>query len=160
MYLADGQTLDIARAQRAMAILDKRSGRQTDERLRPLAGSFLGDRATTNIARAKAQTDDDGVPIATAESIDDVVKLMGQDGAQLLANPAVVDMILNQAAGLDRRNRRTPKAPDAPLYLDSQGGRGRRTPVVDAATKALMEKVGLTEEEYAASNKRNFEGGR
>lgn len=149
-YLADGVTVDAARARRVLDRLDARHGRQTDAKMRPLAGSFLSGKAEANVQRAFAETDDQGVPIATQESIKEVVGLMGSDGQHLLANPQVIDMILNQAAGLDRRKGRTPKAVEEPLYLDSAGGgRARREPSMSADDKARAERLGLTAKDLA-----------
>lgn len=143
-YLADGTTVDTARARRVLDRLDARHGRQTDAKIRPLAGVTLGQKAEANLARAMAETDESGVPIATQESIREVAGLMGTDGAHLLANPQVIDMILNQAAGLDRRKGRTPKAPDEPLFLASAGsGRRSKEPTVSAEEREQATRLGL-----------------
>lgn len=157
-YLADGQTVDAARARRVLNRLDARHGRQTDARLRPLAGSVLGSRAEQNVARAKAQVDEDGVPLATEESIDEVVRLMGAEGQHLLANPQVVDLVLNNAIGLDRRHRRTPKAVDEPLYMAPSGGGGPRTAALTADEKAFAARHGISEKDYQRSTKNLEEG--
>lgn len=143
-YLADGVTVDAARARRVLDRLDARHGRQTDAKMRPLAGSFLGSKAEQNLARAIAETDAQGVPYATAESIREVAALMGQDGQHLLANPQVVDLVINNAIGLDRRKGRTPKAPDEPLYLESAGGSRRRAePSLSTEDRDQAKRLGL-----------------
>lgn len=143
-YLADGVTVDAARARRVLDRLDARHGRQTDAKMRPLAGSFLGSKAEQNLARAMAETDAQGVPLATAESIREVAALMGADGQHLLANPQVVDLVINNAIGIDRRKGRTPKAPDEPLYLESAGGSRRRAePTLSADDRAQAKRLGL-----------------
>lgn len=151
MYLSDGQTPDVARAQRAIARLDARHGRQTDERMRPLAGITLNRQANETLRGIYAATDDDGVPIATPESIQEVVGLM-KDNPALMANPQVGDMVLNMAAGLDRRKGRTPKAHDEPLYLASPGG-GRRGggDALDPEMRAFAAKYGISEKDAVAS---------
>ena len=159
MYLPDGQTLDVARAQRSLALMDKRHGRQTDDKMRPLAGTVLGSRADQNVRAAIEATDDDGVPLASEASIRETVAMMGGDGAYLLAKPEVVDMLLNNAIGLDRRKGRTPKAPEEPLYMaPAGGGRGRRTDVIDSDTRAILQRQGISEKDYLASSKRLEEG--
>lgn len=145
-YLADGATLDTARARRVLDRLDARHGRQTDERIRPLAGLTLNEKANRNLEDAMRQTDDLGVPLATQESIRDVAGMMP---AHLLANPAVVELVINTAIGVDHRKGRTPKPQDDPLVLDSAGGRGRRPEAITADERRLLTKVGLTEKEYA-----------
>jgi hypothetical protein len=154
-YLADGQTPDVARARRVLTRLDQRHGRQTDERIRPLAGVTLGNKADQNLRAIAAMTDDNGTPYATIESIREQA---GKLPAHLLADPAVVDMVLNSAIGLDRRNGRTPKAPEEPLYLERQGGGGRREAAIDSSTKAQLARLGISEKDYAASSKRLEEG--
>lgn len=154
-YLADGQTPDIARARRVLTRLDQRHGRQTDERMRPLAGITLNRQAEGNLQQAMAQTDDDGTPLATAESIREVAGLVP---SHLLADPKVVDLILNSAIGLDRRKHRTPKAPDEPLYLESAGGGRQRGPSISPEERRSLERLGLTEKDYTESTKRLEEG--
>ncbi len=154
-YLADGQTPDVARARRVLTRLDQRHGRQTDERIRPLAGVTLTAKAEENLRRAAAETDDDGAPLATIESIRDVA---GQLPAHLLADPKVVELVINSAIGIDRRKGRTPKAPEEPLYLERQSGGGRRGPAISAEERASLERLGISEKDYLASSKRLEEG--
>lgn len=158
MYLPDGQTPDVARARRALTRLDQRHGKQTDERIRPLAGVTLNRQANDVLRGVYGATDDDGVPIATAESIKEVVDLMKENPA-LLANPQVGDMVLNMAAGLDRRKGRTPKAPEEPLYLASPGGgRHSNDGALDSEMRAFAKKFGIDEKE-ATSQVQNLERG-
>lgn len=151
LFLADGSP-DLVRARKTLNILDKRHGRQTEERLRPLAGSVLGSRAEQNVARALSLTDDDGVPLATRESIEEAVKLLGGPNAPMLANPQVADLLVTVASGLDRRQKRTPKAPDEPVYLERQGG-GRRAsaPAIDATLQAALERTGIKTDDAVKS---------
>jgi hypothetical protein len=107
MYLADGVTPDVARGRRVLDTAGCTHGRVADERIRPLAGVTLDARAQANLSKAMAETDEDGTPMATEESIREVA---AQLPAQLLADPKVVDLVLNSAIGIDRRKRRTPKA--------------------------------------------------
>jgi hypothetical protein len=143
MYLADGVTPDAARARRALNRIAGMTGRQTAEQLRPLAGVTLTREATQNLQLAMAQTDADGVPLATPESIKEVAQRLGTDGQHLLANPQVVEMIIDQAAGIDRRKGRTPKAQDEPLYLAPAGGRRRSEPSVSAEERETAKRLGL-----------------
>jgi hypothetical protein len=155
-YLSDGQTPDVARARRVLTRLDARHGKQTDDRIRPLAGVTLNQQAQVNLRNAAAQTDDNGVPYATQQSLDEVAK---QLPAQLLADPNVVNLLLHTAIGMDRMKGRTPKAVDEPLYMAPAGG-GRRSsePVIDSATRSRLESLGLTEKEYTASAKKLEDG--
>lgn len=150
-YLADGVTPDVARGQRVLGRIAKAAERIADERIRPLAGVTLNQQAEQNIARAIALTDDEGVPLATAESIREVQKLLPSN---LLANPQVVDMVINQAIGLDRRMRRTPKAQDEPLWLASAGGRTRQAPVITSEERARINRLGISEKDYLASSQK------
>lgn len=154
-YLTDGMTPDIARGRRALQLLDKRHGRQTAEQMRPLAGAVVGNQAERNIAHAASLTDEDGTPLATQESIDETVKMMGGRGSGLLASPAIIDILINNAIGLDRRKGRTPKPVEEPLYLAPQGGgRGVREPGITPEEKRIAERLGLTVEEYTKSAKK------
>jgi hypothetical protein len=151
-YLADNTTPDLTRARRALDILDKRHGRQTDERIRPLAGVTLGQKADSNIRAVIAQTDDDGVPLATEESIREVVAQFGNDGQAMLANPAIVNVVLESAIGRDKIKKRTPKPLAEPMYLAPAGGRRSAQPVISADEKKILDRLGLTEKDYAASS--------
>jgi hypothetical protein len=148
-YLSDNQTPDVARARRVLDRLDARHGRQTREIVSPIAGTVLGSRAETNLQSMMRMTDDEGVPLATPESIREVASKLPSN---LLANPEVADLVLNSAIGLDRRNKRSPKAPDEPLFLDRPGGgRGRRESAVDADLSAAFARLGIDEKQGAAA---------
>jgi hypothetical protein len=151
-FLADGVTPDIARGRRVLNILDRRHGKQTDERIAPIAGVLVGSRAEQNLNAALAQTNDDGVPLATRESIEETVKMLGGPKSPLLANPGVVDLIINNAIGLDSRKGRTPKPPDAPLFLERQGGgRGGRDEVLSTDDRRRMTRLGLSDKDMKAA---------
>lgn len=148
-YLADNQTPDVARARRVLDRLDARHGRKTQEIVAPYAGAVLGSAAERNLQAMVRMTDDDGVPLATAESIREVASKMPQ---HLLANPDVADLVLNSAIGLDKRTKRSPKAPDEPLYLDRPGGgRGGRQTAVDADLQAAFDRLGIDNKQGAAA---------
>lgn len=149
-YQADGTTPDAARGARVLAKLDARHGKQTDERLRPLASVTLGGKAESNIRAALAATDGDGTPWATRESIEEVVKQLPRE---LLADPQVADLILNNAIGIDRRKGRTPKPQDEPLFLERQGGgtRTREVPLT-AFEQRHIQASGISEKEYRAAS--------
>lgn len=142
-FLGDNTTPDVARARRVLNRLDARHGRQTDERIRPLAGVTLGQKADANIKAAMAETDDDGTPMATEASIREVA---AQLPPQLLADPKVIDLVLNSAIGIDRRKKRTPKAPEEPMYLAPSSGR-RAAPALSPEDRRALAAVGLTEED-------------
>lgn len=155
-YLADNVTPDAARAGRVLARLDARHGKQTDDRIRPLAGITLNQKAQANMHEALSAVDDDGTPLATRESIAEVAK---QLPPQLLADPAVVDLVLNSAIGLDKRKKRTPKPQDEPLYLERQGGGGsRREAPLSSMERAHLAASGITEKDYRASAARLEQG--
>jgi len=157
-YLSDGATLDVARAKRVMTRIDARTRRQTDAALRPLAGIVAGSQAERNVHHAMTLTDDNGRPYATQESIREISSKL--DPA-LLANPDVMDIVLNSAIGLDVRKGRTVAVPDEPLWQATAGGRRPTQPTISQETKASLDKLGLTEKEYAASSKRlESSGGR
>jgi hypothetical protein len=155
-YLADGTTPDGARAGRVLARLDARHGKQTDERIRPLAGITLNEKAQANMREALNSVDEDGTPLATRESIAEVAK---QLPPQLLADPAVVDLVLNSAIGLDKRKKRTPKPTEEPLYLERQGGGGsRREAPLSSMERAHLAASGISEKDYRASSARLEQG--
>lgn len=147
-YLGDGHTPDIARGRRVLDRQAKAVRQVAEEVVRPLGAVTLHDRAERNIQNAIRQTDDNGVPYATEQSIREVAARLPQN---LLASPEVVELMLDNAAGVDRRNKRTPKAQEEPLFLESAGGRGRpRDAALDSDTRRMLERVGLTEAEYRA----------
>lgn len=152
LYMADGVTPDVKRAHRVVSRMDGRNKRAAEEIFRPIAGVVAGSQADRNVAAALQMTDNDGNPLATQESIREVAQ---QLPPHLLANPQVMELVVNSAIGIDRRKGRTPKAPDEPIYISTAGGRGRRSePVLSAQEKSQLEKLGLTEKEYTDANKR------
>jgi hypothetical protein len=142
-YLQDG-SVDTARGRRVLNRVAKVSRGQAEDVVRPLAGVTLNTRAESNLSRILAMTDDNGVPWATEESIRAVA---AQLPANLLADEKVVHMVLRNAIGEDRISRRTPKAPEEPLYLASAGSGRRVAPSVTSEERAALAKVGLTEED-------------
>jgi hypothetical protein len=150
-YRADGVTPDVERGRRVLSRLDTRHGKQTDDRLRPLAGITLNQKANENLRAAAQMTDEDGTPLATRESIAEVAK---QLPPELLANPAVSDLVIKMAIGHDRLHKRTPKPVEEPLYLERQTGRRSVEPAISAQEKAQLERLGLTEADYKKSGQR------
>lgn len=150
-YLADGVTPDAARANRVLSRLDARHGKQTDDRIRPLAGITLNQKATANMTEAINAVDDDGTPLATRESIAEVAKALPRE---LLADPNVVDLVLNSAIGLDKRKKRTPKPADEPLYLERQGGGRTRAASLGSDERDFLQKTGISEKDYRESSSR------
>ena len=145
---AQGESvLDIARSRRQLDFMDQRNRRQTVETVRPYAELTVSQRADSNIDAALRETDPDGLPLATAESIHESADMLGAQGRHLLANPRVVELLVNNAIGLDRRKHRTPTASEEPLYLASTGGRGAREPAISAEEKAQALRLGLTEKD-------------
>jgi hypothetical protein len=150
-YLSDGQTPDIARARRVLGRLDARHGKQTDDRIRPLAGLTLNEKANSNIREVYNMTNAEGVPVATRESIQEVTKMLPP---QLLANPDVTDLVVTLAVGMDHRKGRSPKPVEEPLYLERNGGGRTRDAAISPEEKRTLERLGLTEKDYTASSKR------
>lgn len=151
-YLGDGVTPDVARARRAMDLMDRRTGRQTDDRIRPLAGVTLGQKADANLREAIDRVDADGVPWASAESIREVAD---QLPSELKASRDVVKLLLNAAVGIDKEKGRTPKAPAEPLYVASSGG-GRRESAgsISSEERKILSRLGLNEKDYKESSAR------
>lgn len=145
IYLSDGITPDVVKARRMLDRENSRVQKLTERMMGPLANLTLGEKASTNVREAKAMLGNDGAPLATAESIDEVAN---QIPAHLLADPRVVELVVNNAIGVDRRKGRTPKPIDEPLHLDAPGGHRRSEPTVDPDMKARLERLGLTEKEY------------
>jgi hypothetical protein len=156
LFLTDQVTPDVARARKILNRLDQRHGRQTDTKIGPIAGLVAGSRAEQNVSHAMRLTDTDGTPLATRESIEETVKMLGGSQSAILANPQVVDLVINNAIGLDRRKGRTPKPVDEPLYLERPGsGRSPRTEsVLSAEEKSFLERSGITEKDYRESSQR------
>lgn len=147
-YMPDGTTPDTARATRQMNRFLKASGRQTDERIKPLAGVALNSEADKNIRAAIDATDDEGVPYASRESIAEVVRSLPK---QLLADPQVSNLILTQAIGVDRMKKRTPKAADEPIFMERQGGRTTREAPLSSQERDFIKRSGITEKDYRAA---------
>lgn len=155
-YMSDGVTPDAARGQRVLQRLDARNKRSNEAAMRPLAAVTLNQKADQNLREAMSEVDSHGVPMATPESIREVAS---QLPAHLLADPAVVQLVLNNAIGIDRRKGRTPREADEPLYMASAGsGRGARENVISADEKEFLSRYGISEKDYAASNKRLEDG--
>ncbi len=142
LFLADGFTPDAARARRALNRMDARAERVARQMVQPLAANVLNSRGDANLNQIMQMTDDDGTPLATPQSIREVAS---QLPPHLLADPKVLDLVINSAIGLDRRQKRTPKAQEEPLYLASAGGRGSRAPAVDSELRDMAKRAGLSE---------------
>ncbi len=153
-YLNDGVTPDAARARRVLDRQAKAIRQVAEDVVRPFAGVTLSEKSERNIEAAIRQTDADGTPYATEESIRQVAADLGPQAAHLLSNPQVMELILDRAAGIDRRKGRTPKAQAEPLYLEAPGGRARREPTVDPAMKDTLNKYGLTEKDFNEAGKK------
>lgn len=149
-YLSDGVTPDAARGRRVLERQSKAIRQIAEEVVRPYAGVTLGDRAERLIAAAIKETDKDGVPIASEESIREVASRIP---THMLSNKDIIDVVLDNAAGKDRRQGRTPKAQDEPLYLESAGSRRHREPAV-TIDKDILARVGLTEDDIKATDKK------
>lgn len=150
-YQGDGVTPDAARGARVLARLDARHGKQTDDRIRPLAGITLNAKANANLNEAVNAVDDEGTPMATRESITEIARSLPQ---HLLADQAVVDLILNSAIGLDKRKKRTPKPVEEPLYLERQGGGRTRATALGSDERDFLQKTGISEKDYRESASR------
>ena len=144
-YLADQVTPDAARGRRVLERQGKMMRQHAEDVMRPLAGVTLGSRAEVNLARIIGMTDDQGVPYATPESIRAVAKDLP---ANLLADERVTQMVLRNAIGEDRMNRRTPVALDEPLRLDRQGGSGPRAETLTPEQRRINARVGLSDKDF------------
>lgn len=150
-YLADGVTPDAARGARVLARVAGKAQAASQDAVRPFAGLALNQQADAHLRQALSMTDNDGTPIATPESIREFWDSM-KDAKHLLANPQVVQLIVQQAAGRDRIMGRTPKAQDEPLYMASQNGRrAGGGAVVSAEERAFMKRNGISEKDYLRS---------
>jgi hypothetical protein len=152
MFMADGQTPDVARARRALDRIAGISRRQSEDIVRPFAGLALNEKGNANLREAMAMTDANGVPYATRESLLEVAKQMPP---HLLANQDVVNLLVKTAIGEDRMRGRSPKLPDEPLFLERQGGGFRSAePAITPEDRRFLDKFGITDKDYAASSKR------
>lgn len=151
-YMGDGVTPDAARGRRVLDRMDARTARSVEAGIRPLAGVTLTQKANENLREAMKQVDAQGVPYATAESIREVASILP---AHLLADPQVVELVLNNAIGIDRRKGRTPKEADEPLYMASAGsGRGTREATVTQDERDFARRQGISEKDYLSSVKK------
>lgn len=142
-WYTDAGQVDAARGRRVLDRLDKRSGRQVNDAIRPLAGVTLGQKANENLRDVLNMIDANGTPMVSEESIREVASKLPP---ALLADPAVKELVLNYGIGLDRQKNRTPKAQDEPLFLESSRRGGSRSSGIDSELKASAERVGLSEE--------------
>lgn len=151
-YMNDGHTPDAARGRRVLDRLDARTKRSVDAGIGPLANVTLGQRAEANLHQAMNMTDDRGVPLATPESIREVAANLP---ARLLSDPGVMDLVLNNAIGIDRRKGRTPREADEPLYMASAGsGRGTREATITSDERDFAKRNGISEKDYLTSVKK------
>lgn len=146
-WYTDNGELDVARAQRAIKVQERIAERTSTRVVQPFANVTVGSAADRNLQYAMGLKDNDGVPLATEESIREVASVLP---AHLLANPEVMDLVINNAIGVDRRKGRTPKAPEEPLLLDSVGGRRRTEPAITSEERARLQRLGLDEKRYGA----------
>lgn len=155
-WYTDAGELDIARGQRAIKVQERISERSAGKVVAPFANVTVGSAAEQNLRAAISATDDNGTPLASEESIRELASALP---AHLLANPEVMNLVVNNAIGVDRRKGRTPKAAEEPLVLDTVGGRrGAGQPVLTGDERARLTRLGLTEKEYMESVKKLEDG--
>lgn len=158
-YQPDGFTPDSERARRVLNRYDSRSKRTTEDAIRPYAGMTMQAKAQANLGQAFALTDDNDTPLASQESIREVankigVELMGSD------NPEMLNMVIDQAIGLDRRKGRTPKAREEPLFMDRSGRARNQAPAIDPEQKRRNERLGISDADWTKAGTANERGGR
>ena len=120
----------------------------------PIRQSAAEQHALGNLARAKTVTLKDGSRLASPESIDQVGKMLPPE---LLADSNVAALIPILAAGIDAVMGRRPATQELPDYGEpafSEPSIRRSAPgAINEDTRALLQKTGVSEKDYAAASK-------
>lgn len=139
--------LDIARGRRMLDRLDRRSAQRVQQEIAPLRQTTATQMAASLREQAKQHTDAQGVPLATAESINEAYALLPPE---LAANPNVQAVIIGTAMLIDKSKGRTPQVQARyqygdPLLTEPTGRRGPTGP--SAQDRDLMKRLGMTAED-------------
>ena len=153
-YAPDG-TLDLARATKFQAIIDRTAEAKAQQQVAPLVQQTARDKAAANIQKALRT-----VHPVNGDAIDP--QILTARFAQIAAQPGGVDMLADEQAvkelwlnsyglySLRPRAAAAPVAPVAPLVNDRSGGNTviGTAPTLSAGEKRAAKEAGLTEAEY------------
>jgi hypothetical protein len=147
---------DVARAARVL----NRATSRAEKKIQPLVDgareAAFTMRGEQNLTAMFDLTTKSGEPLATEQSIREILKESGTP-MHMLANPAVAKSVAMFAAGRDREEGRTPKAPIEPLYLERPGQRRGESRITEM-DRRMGERLGLKDADYAAVGKPNSKG--
>lgn len=160
-YDANGQ-LDVARGQRWLTKLDARQKRLAEAEVAPLRRQTVEQAANGMKARLYAMQDHQGAPVASKESLDEILSWLP---AELIADGKVAFVAAMAAAGMDKYAGRTPTRPftpqqpqyGAPIRTEAPGR--RTTQASDPELMRLASRVGLTEKDLTVQGTRTRAGG-
>lgn len=156
-YKPDG-SLDVDRGAKALSVLEKRSERIADERVKPIIRQTHQDQAQQNFQRALQIKDANG-ETPSLESLQAVWSTMPPE---LVADPRVAGVLAATALGLDRM--RTPRKPSVPvpppaLVSEPSGGNPRTRPTLTPMEERLAADRGVAPSKWAELT-RNYQPGR
>lgn len=155
LIAADG-SLDIARARKRLDKDNERYQRMLQEAVAPVRQHTAQQQARILSTQAKAIKDDQGVPMASAASIDEAYAMLPPE---LASQPNVAMVAIGTAMLIDKMKGRRPAGPaaepnergyQAPIYSESPGGR-RGVPALTAEERASASKLGLTEKDLQSA---------
>lgn len=143
---------DVARAQRALEIEAGRAEARVRPHIDAATNAAYGLHGERNLAALYQLTTPTGEPIASEESIKEVMK-DSQMPLRMLADPRIARTVGLMAAGLDREKGRAPKAPIEPMYFERAGGRRGESTQISDGDRRIAARVGVSEQELAGVSK-------
>lgn len=143
---------DVARAARALEFASVRAEKKLQPKIDEATNAAYGMRGEQNLSALYAITTPSGEPLATDESIKEVMK-ESQMPLRMLADPRVARTVGLMAAGLDREKGRTPKEVVEPLYFERAGGRRGESTQISDYDRRVASRIGLSEQDLAATSK-------
>jgi hypothetical protein len=141
-FYDDAGQPDLERAKSAQALIDKRSGKVTDEKVAPVATSAAAAQAAALRERAYEVVDKEGRPFASREHIDAVLNQLSPEQA---AQPQIVNVALMVARGMGG-----PPAGE-PLHTEGPGGPGGKGKVLSSIERAAARARGLSDDQWIKS---------
>lgn len=146
LYNAQGQP-DASRAQKALAIEEKRFRAAVQQEVQPLRQTTAQTQAQAIRQQMFAQKDDKGKPYADPKMIE---QLTANLPPEVLTQPGVAQWVLITARGMNPGYSQAQPEPAEPLFTEAPGGRRIGGPrVLSAVEKYAAQSIGVDEKTWS-----------
>lgn len=155
LYTGDGQ-LDVATARAIINDQQALAQHAAQSAVAPVAQQVWQAQATANLDRVLSQRDSAGQPLVTPDDMRKTIEqtfagMHPQRAIQMLANPNIVEVIVNNALGGKARAKagQPPPPSEDPLYRESAGGGVGAA--MDESERRFYRKVGIDDKTATAA---------